>query len=63
MRLQFHKGGVLIFVTMFLVYDLGGLSFPRNTVVMLSDRPNMTIAVYRGCKAITAHIHTYKAHI
>ena len=36
-----------------LVNCLGGLNLPRNSVVSLTDRPdmNMTIAVYRGCKA------------
>ena len=29
------------------------LSLPRNSVVRLTDRPDMTIAVYRGCKATT----------
>ena len=28
----------------------GGL--PRNSVVKVTDRPNMTSAVYRGCKAL-----------
>ena len=31
-----------------LVNRLGGISLPRNTVVWLTDRPDMTIAVYRG---------------
>ena len=30
---------------------LGGLSLPRNSVVMLTDCPKMTIAIYRGRKA------------
>ena len=29
-----------------LVNCLGGLSMPRNSVVRLSDRPDMTVAVY-----------------
>ena len=33
-----------------LVNSLGGLSLPRNSVVRLTDRPNMTLAVYRGHK-------------
>ena len=33
-----------------LVNRSGGLSLPRNSVFMLTDRPDMTIAVYRGCK-------------
>ena len=30
------------------VNRLGGLSLPRNSVVRLTDRPDMTISVYRG---------------
>ena len=33
-----------------LVNRLGGLSLPRKCVVRLTDRPDMTLAVYRGCK-------------
>ena len=29
---------------------LGGLSLPRRSVVRLTDRPNMTLDVYRGRK-------------
>ena len=29
---------------------LGGLSLPRNSVVRLADRPDMTLDVYRGRK-------------
>ena len=32
-----------------LVNRLGGLSPPRKNVIRLTDRPNMTIDVYRGC--------------
>ena len=31
-----------------LVNRLGGLSLPRKSVVRLTDRPNMTLDVYRG---------------
>ena len=31
-----------------LVNGLGGLSLPRKTVVRLTDRPDMTLDVYRG---------------
>ena len=31
-----------------LVNRLGGLSLPRKSVVMLTDRPDMTLDVYRG---------------
>ena len=33
-----------------LVNRLGGLSLPRKSVVRLTDRPDMTIDVYRGSK-------------
>ena len=33
-----------------LVNRLGGLSLPRNSVVRLTDRPDMTLGVYRGRK-------------
>ena len=33
-----------------LVNRLGGLSLPRKSVVRLTDRPNMTLDVYRGHK-------------
>ena len=39
-----------------LVNRLGGLSLPRKSVVRLTDRPNMTLDVYRGRKPIIQHI-------
>ena len=33
-----------------LVNRLGGLNLPRKSVVRLTDRPDMTLDVYRGCK-------------
>ena len=33
-----------------LVNRLGGLSLPRKSVIRLTDRPNMTLDVYRGLK-------------
>ena len=33
-----------------LVNRLGGLSLPRKSVVSLTDRPDMTLDVYRGRK-------------
>ena len=33
-----------------LVNLLGGLSLPRKSVVRLTDHPDMTLDVYRGCK-------------
>ena len=35
-----------------LVNCLGGLSLPRKSVVRLTDRPDMTLDVYRGRKTI-----------
>ena len=35
------------------VNGLGGLSLSRKSVVRLTDRPNMTLEVYRGCKTTT----------
>ena len=35
------------------VNRLGGLSLPRKSVVRLTDRPNMTLDVYRGRKITT----------
>ena len=36
-----------------LVNYLGGLSLPRKSVVRLTDRPDMTLDVYRGRKTTT----------
>ena len=36
-----------------LVNRLGGLSLPRKNVIRLTDRPDMTIDVYRGRKTTT----------
>ena len=33
-----------------LVNGLGGLSLPRKSVVRLTDRPDMTLDIYRGRK-------------
>ena len=35
------------------VNRLGGLSLPRKSVVRLTDRPDMTLDVYRGRKTTT----------
>ena len=45
-----------------LVNRLGGLSLPRKSVVSLTDRPDMTLDVYRGRKTTIQptniiHIH------
>ena len=40
-----------------LVNALGGLSLPRKCVVRLTDRPDMTLDVYRGRKTTTQQQH------
>ena len=43
-----------------LVNRLGGLSLPRKSVVRLTDRPDMTLDVYRGRKpSIQQQQHIY----
>ena len=41
-----------------LVNRLGGLSLPRKSLVRLTDRPDMTLDVYRGRKT-KCNIKTY----
>ena len=38
---------------------IGDLNLPRNSVVRVSDRPDMTIAVYRGSKAAKQQQQTF----
>ena len=40
-----------------LVNRLGGLSLPRKSVVRLTDRPDMTLDVYRGRKTTIHSVH------
>ena len=40
-----------------LVNRLGGLSLPRKSVVRLTDRPDMTLDVYRGRKTTIQQIN------
>ena len=40
-----------------LVNRLGGLSLPRKSVVRLTDRPDMTLDVYRGRKTTIQRQH------
>ena len=45
-----------------LVNRLGGQSLPRKSVVRLTDRPDMTLSVYRGRKTTrhnTSHRRRY----
>ena len=39
-----------------LVNRLGGLSLSRKSVVRLTDRPDMTLDVYRGRKTTMQHV-------
>ena len=41
-----------------LVNRFGGLSLPRKSVVMLTNRLDMTIGVYRGRKTTTQQKYT-----
>ena len=42
-----------------LVNRLGGLSLPRKSVVRLTDRPDMTLDVYRGRKTTMQEQESY----
>ena len=42
-----------------LVNRLGGLSLPRKSVVRLTDRPDMTLDVYRGRKTTMQQVCKY----
>ena len=43
-----------------LVNRLGGLSLPTKSVVRLTDRPDMTLDVYRGRKTtMQQHMHIW----
>ena len=42
-----------------LVNRLGGLSLPRKSVVRLTDRPDMTLDVYRGRKTTIQYNGTF----
>ena len=44
-----------------LVNRLGGLSLPRKSVVRLTDRPDMTLDVYRGRKTTIQQQHSLGA--
>ena len=46
-----------------LVNRLGGLSLPRKSVVRLTDRPDMTLDVYRGRKTTIQQQHLFKFKI
>ena len=42
-----------------LVNRLGGLGLPRKSVVRLTDRPGMTLDVYRGRKTTIQQNNKY----
>ena len=44
-----------------LVNRLGGLSLPRKSVVRLTDRPDMTLDVYRGRKTTKQQLNYPKS--
>ena len=46
-----------------LVNRLGGLSLPRKSVVRLTDRPDMTLDVYRGRKTTMQQRHSPAAAV
>ena len=46
----FSRRAVVSYVHEVLVNRLGGLSLPRKSCVRLTDRPDMTLDVYRGRK-------------
>ena len=46
-----------------LINRLGGLSLPRKSVVWLTDRPDMTLDVYRGRKTTTQHNNITKGDL
>ena len=45
-----------------LVNRLGGLSLPRKSVVRLTDRPDMTLDVYRGRKTTMQQQRPYQKY-
>ena len=46
-----------------LVNRLGGLSLPWKSVVRLTDRPDMTLDVYRGHKTTTQQQYNNNSHL
>ena len=46
-----------------LVNRLGGLSLPRKSVVRLTDRPDMTLDVYRGRKTTKQQQQLYRTGV
>ena len=46
-----------------LVNRLGGLSLPRKSVVRLTDRPDMTLDVYRGRKTTNQQVLPFQNNL
>ena len=46
-----------------LVNRLGGLSLPRKSVVRLTDRPDMTLDVYRGRKTTMQQCNNQRIYL
>ena len=46
-----------------LVNRLGGVSLPKKSVVRLTDRPDMTLDVYRGRKTTTQQQQLYSERL
>ena len=58
----FKKDSCRKYVHEVLVNRLDGLSLPRKSVVRLTDRPDMTLDVYRGRKTtIQQHCSTHQS--
>ena len=56
---RWFKRGSCQYVHVVLVNRVGGLSLPRKSLVRLTDRPNMTLDVYRGRKTTTHNNNTH----
>ena len=56
-QLVLYRGAVVSYLRKYvheiLVNRLGGLSLPRKSVVRLTDRPDMTLDIYRGRETTT----------
>ena len=52
-QLDMYRGAVISYWHEILVNRLRGLSLPRKSMVRLTDRPDMTLDIYRGRKTTT----------
>ena len=53
-----YESGALLIALRGPANRLGGLSPPRKSVVRLTDRPDLTLDVYRGRKTTTTQQHS-----